>query len=134
MPRPIRLQRSRARGSRLRADNGLPIVSVSRPGPWGNPFSSTLAAARSKDDKKRLRARSVAAFERALLGRSQRLPFSIADVRQELRGKNLACWCPLDEPCHADVLLRVANGGLRVKARRQVKKAARKKPAVRRRA
>ena len=26
-----------------------------------------------------------------------------------LRGKNLACWCPLDQPCHADVLLRLAN-------------------------
>ena len=28
----------------------------------------------------------------------------------QLRGKNLACWCPLDQPCHADVLLEVANG------------------------
>lgn len=27
----------------------------------------------------------------------------------ELRGKNLACWCPLDQPCHADVLLEIAN-------------------------
>lgn len=27
----------------------------------------------------------------------------------ELRGKNLACWCPLDAPCHADVLLELAN-------------------------
>lgn len=27
----------------------------------------------------------------------------------ELRGKNLACWCPLDQPCHADVLLELAN-------------------------
>ena len=26
-----------------------------------------------------------------------------------LRGKNLACWCPLDQPCHADVLLEIAN-------------------------
>ena len=29
----------------------------------------------------------------------------------ELRGKNLACWCPLDQPCHADVLLELANSG-----------------------
>lgn len=28
-----------------------------------------------------------------------------------LRGHNLACWCPLDQPCHADVLLELANGG-----------------------
>ena len=27
----------------------------------------------------------------------------------ELTGKNLACWCPLDQPCHADVLLELAN-------------------------
>src|SRR5688572_2257680 len=27
----------------------------------------------------------------------------------ELRGKDLACWCPLHQPCHADVLLELAN-------------------------
>jgi hypothetical protein len=27
----------------------------------------------------------------------------------ELRGRDLACWCPLDEPCHADVLLEIVN-------------------------
>ena len=27
----------------------------------------------------------------------------------ELRGHDLACWCPLDQPCHADVLLELAN-------------------------
>ena len=30
-------------------------------------------------------------------------------VKRELRGKDLACWCPLDAPCHADVLLEIAN-------------------------
>lgn len=34
---------------------------------------------------------------------------SIAEIRSALRGKNLACWCPLDRPCHADVLLELAN-------------------------
>lgn len=29
----------------------------------------------------------------------------------DLRGKDLACWCPLDAPCHADVLLELANAG-----------------------
>lgn len=28
----------------------------------------------------------------------------------ELRGKDLMCWCPLDKPCHADVLIELANG------------------------
>jgi hypothetical protein len=34
---------------------------------------------------------------------------SKADIVKELRGKNLACWCKLGEPCHADVLLEIAN-------------------------
>ena len=33
-----------------------------------------------------------------------------ADVRRELGGHDLVCWCPFDEPCHADVLLELANG------------------------
>jgi hypothetical protein len=32
------------------------------------------------------------------------------DIRASLRGLDLACWCPLDQPCHADVLLEIANG------------------------
>jgi len=35
--------------------------------------------------------------------------FNERDVRACLRGKNLACWCALDQPCHADVLLEMAN-------------------------
>jgi len=31
------------------------------------------------------------------------------EIRDALRGKNLACWCSLDGPCHADVLLEMAN-------------------------
>lgn len=33
----------------------------------------------------------------------------------DLTGKNLGCWCPLGQPCHADVLLELANPGLEVK-------------------
>jgi hypothetical protein len=36
-------------------------------------------------------------------------PPTIDAVRAELRGKNLACFCALDQPCHADVLLELAN-------------------------
>ncbi len=28
---------------------------------------------------------------------------------RELAGHDLVCWCPLDAPCHADVLLELAN-------------------------
>jgi hypothetical protein len=38
------------------------------------------------------------------------LPFTIDDVRRKLKGKDLVCWCKLGAPCHADVLLAVANG------------------------
>lgn len=37
------------------------------------------------------------------------LEVTVDDAKRELRGKDLACWCPLDHPCHADVLLEVAN-------------------------
>lgn len=106
--RPVRIQRSRAKGARLSSPNGLPIVCVSRPSKWGNPFSAALAEVPS-EQKATLRAESVAQFGRALRARDPALPFDIDEVRRELGGKNLACWCPLDEPCHADVLLEVAN-------------------------
>lgn len=34
----------------------------------------------------------------------------LAEAIARLRGHDLACWCPLDSPCHADVLLEIANG------------------------
>jgi hypothetical protein len=33
-----------------------------------------------------------------------------AEARRELPGLVLACYCPLDLPCHADVSLELANG------------------------
>lgn len=41
---------------------------------------------------------------------SERRHLRIEDVHSALSGKTLACWCPLDQPCHADVLLSVASG------------------------
>ena len=61
------------------------------------------------------RRTAVALFERALrsgdlIREDPSSPFSAETIRAELRGKNLACWCPLDDACHADVLLAIANG------------------------
>lgn len=39
-----------------------------------------------------------------------KLPARPTKSFEELRGKDLLCWCPLDQPCHADVLLEIANG------------------------
>lgn len=71
-------------------------VVVSRPTKYGNPFHGAFT-----------RKRAVELFEG-----SHALKHLIASgAVDELRGKNLACWCPLDGPCHADILLRVANCG-----------------------
>jgi hypothetical protein len=76
-------------------------VVVARPSKWGNPFLV---------NDERSRAETVELFERALTqGDTTTLRYNVVDVRRELAGRDLACWCPLDEPCHADVLLRVAN-------------------------
>lgn len=114
-PRPVRLRLSRARGFDLqahsRAANGLPAVHVARPGPWGNPFVV------GEDGN---RARCVALYTGLLGGLlciSCDAPHhaqaaAVDHARQHLpalRGHNLACWCSLDGPCHADVLLELAN-------------------------
>ncbi len=36
-------------------------------------------------------------------------PLIIKKRLPELVGKNLACWCPLNEPCHADVLIQLVT-------------------------
>jgi len=50
----------------------------------------------------------VELYEKELLSNIQHDKGLINQIL-ELRGKDLACWCPLDKPCHADVLLRLAN-------------------------
>jgi len=55
-------------------------------------------------------ATAVALFKVAI--ENQELPgeaFDPVRIAAELRGKNLACWCRIGEPCHADVLLSLAN-------------------------
>jgi len=92
----------------LKAPNRLPVVCVCRPSAYANPFSDALKTARPAQ-KPAIRAASVERFQRALQQGDASLPFTKGDVRRDLRGKNLACWCPLDQPCHADVLLAIAN-------------------------
>jgi len=91
---PTRIQLSRKKGWRLPPDT----VVVSRPSKWGNPFVVQNATSRA-DAVAAFRARWLAALEAA----------PGIDNFAALRGKNLACWCPLDQPCHADVLLELAN-------------------------
>lgn len=98
---PQRIQRRRTRGWRMPEG----AVYVGRPSKWGNDFISGVRPLNAES-----RAYALAQFE-DMLRRAPDRPGLFAQIRDELGGKDLACWCPLDEPCHADVLLEIANGG-----------------------
>lgn len=112
--KPERIQLSRRKGWRMPPNT----VKVDRSTKWGNPF------VRHSDGIAMSKAQAVYSFRRFLADEgcwwSTPLPWpagkipaepptTIDDVRAELRGKNLACWCKPGEPCHADVLLEIAN-------------------------
>lgn len=92
-PRPARIQRRRSAGWRMPEG----AVYVGRPTRWGNPF---LIGSHG--------AEVVVAEHRHWLGEAAQGSLRRAIV-EELCGKDLACWCPLDRACHADTLLEVAN-------------------------
>lgn len=115
---PVRLQLSRRKGFDLqalsRATNGLPALRVTRPGPWGNPFviaevaAELGVAAQAAHDEAIVRCRRWLAGTLTLPGVE---PPDPAELRAALGGKNLACWCRLEDRCHADLLLTLANPG-----------------------
>lgn len=113
MIRPERLQRSRKKGARLLSPNGLPVVCVTRPGRFGNPFTVALPS-EVRDAGywgfllPQTKEQAVIAFALWLKNHPDGQAMAARAVK-ELRGKNLACWCRLDEPCHAAVLLEIAN-------------------------
>jgi hypothetical protein len=95
-------------------------VYVGRPSLWGNPFDArkhgSVAAVEyfrsfltgQFDLVPRQAHREFRAGERRFYGNGAAplYPGELAAIL--LRGKNLVCWCPLDMPCHADVLLELA--------------------------
>jgi hypothetical protein len=101
---PLRISLSRRAGFNLQELsnqlNGLPAMNVARPSRWGNPFRVGEAA-----NCVGTPAEAVRLYRVHLLLRLARYP----DLLEPLRKKNLACWCPLDCACHADVLLNLAN-------------------------
>ncbi len=131
---PERIQRRRARGWRM--PDGA--VYVGRPTRWGNPFvahdwkaSFRAVALGCRGDRAGRNAAAVKLYRLWLTAEKRDIspedlatrswfarevmtiragtPPSLDDVRRELRGRTLVCWCPLDCPCHADVLLEIAN-------------------------
>lgn len=86
MTKPTRIQRKRSKGWKMPENT----VYVGRPTKWGNPFDKTNSGS---------------------VHPALRFACEVAPLLNvsELRGKNLACWCRLDQECHADVLLEIAN-------------------------
>jgi hypothetical protein len=105
---PRRIQLSRAKGWRLPPNT----VKVDRSTKWGNPFRADKAPAEALAPGGP--ATAAQAYRWWLEGRAfhdkdtARRALILASL-PELRGKNLACWCPPGAECHADVLLELAN-------------------------
>jgi hypothetical protein len=95
--KPVRVQLSRRTGWRMPADT----INVARPSAWGNPFR--IGDAAPDGDVITSREEAVRLYRLHVVE-----PPNGHDY-EELRGKDLACWCPLDGPCHADVLMKRAN-------------------------
>ncbi len=126
MPEPRRIQRRRTKGWRMPENT----VYVGRGTKWGNPFrvGDTLdlntrepllskRPARVREHTGGMLTAELARdlYRMFLVYRSSSSTPAVLNMpwahqaRNELTGRNLACWCPLDEPCHADVLLELAN-------------------------
>jgi ATP-dependent DNA helicase RecQ len=113
-PRPQRIQLKRTKGWRMPAN----CVKVDRTTLFGNPFSikdwghdKAVALHRAWITGK-LDVPAIPAKTKKLLERKRQ---EVLAALPGLRGKNLACWCPLPQPgqadnCHAAVLLELANG------------------------
>ena len=119
--KPKRIQRKRTRGWRMPEG----AVYVGRPTKWGNPWTIEAALNSKLFYPEECAQVVVDEFEAWITGDAS-LSYSenlgswkrddmikrraeILAHLPELRGKDLACWCPEDQPCHADVLLRLAN-------------------------
>lgn len=118
---PKRIQRRRTKGWRMPPN----CVYVGRPTWFGNPFTrndyygsgysgSLEVATKYCVDAYREWLTGVPFLldwrePRHLLGWLEGCREGRVERLKTLRGKDLSCWCPLDQPCHADVLLEVAN-------------------------
>lgn len=110
--KPVRVQRKRTKGYNMQSasPNGLPVKYVGRGTAYGNPY---------KVGEKNDLGEVVTAFDclryfEYYLKRKYQGD-SLREFLEPLRGKNLACFCPLKDKdgnpvqCHGDVLLRFAN-------------------------
>ncbi len=118
---PERIQRRRTAGWRMPTG----AIYVGRPTKYGNPYTlgrigdmrqwtgwfvgdhrDDQANYGQFPDKARAAEHAVSLYRDRSWSWS---PDTVAQIRRDLAGRDLACWCPLDQPCHADVLLELAN-------------------------
>ena len=117
---PQRIQLSRRKGWRMPEN----AVKVDRSTRWGNPYVAHPDKGPNGRPYQMAPEVAVASFKSLLKQTGSWWPIplpwpkgkipageptTVDDVKRELRGKDLACWCALDQPCHADVLLEIAN-------------------------
>jgi hypothetical protein len=100
---PERIQLKRTKGWKMPPNT----VKVDRSTRFGNPF--VVGSPRVPDAAIALRLFEKMLTEFDVSESDELFVFTDARLRKDLGGKNLACWCALDQPCHADVLLRIAN-------------------------
>lgn len=100
-----------------RDDLGRPMRdTIGQRGPWTVFHTRRGIATGSEwggfgDDQAAAVAFAVVLHRRSVLALSEGLdgPLNIKHWLGPLRGHDLMCFCPLDQPCHADVLLELAN-------------------------
>lgn len=105
--KPKRIRLSRAKGWRLPPN----AINVARPGPWGNPFKVGRDGTQQQCVTmfKMLMLAHFCLTSKASIEEQKRSNNHIGQNIEKLRGKDLACWCRIGTPCHADVLLELAN-------------------------
>ena len=111
MPKRVKIDWRKKGGKK--PDN---VVIVARPSAWGNPFKvgdpgvpdAATAVHKFSEWLTPYRHQGKPVHESKmhdfLLSQA-----NIEAIRSDLRGKDLACYCDLDQLCHADVLLEIAN-------------------------
>jgi hypothetical protein len=132
--KPQRIQLRRSKGWRMPPST----VKVDRATTWGNPFvvgepSGVFADGYGMHGRAEVMIPELSLQQSLALYRDLVLGFQSPEmvphaakwaarfrerwgqhpaevIRSALRGKNLACWCKIGDPCHADVLLEIANG------------------------
>lgn len=107
MGTPKRIQLSRKRGWRMPPNT----VKVDRSTKWGNPFKvgEDGTAAHCVELYRALLSGYTILTSKADLELQLKTRAVVVACIDELRGKDLACWCRADKPCHADTLLGIAS-------------------------